>query len=51
MGYGCCVTEVKNARSFLTKGEKIELLKEYKADLEKEAQGVTERIKQLEASS
>ena len=50
MGYGCCETGFQKARSFLTKDEKIKLLKEYKADLEKETQGVTERIKQLEAN-
>jgi hypothetical protein len=42
MGYGCC-----GVREFLTKEEKIELLKEYKESLEKEAQGVSERIKEL----
>ena len=43
MGYGCCET-----RSFLTKEEKVEMLKEYKEALEKEAQGVSEKIKELE---
>ncbi len=33
---------------FLTKEEKIEMLKEYKESLEKEAKGVQERIKELE---
>ena len=36
------------ARSFLTKEEKIELLKDYKDQLEKEAKGVGEKIKDLE---
>lgn len=36
-------------RSFLTKDEKIEMLKEYKDVLEKEAKGVAERIKDLES--
>lgn len=36
------------ARSFFTKEEKVEMLKEYKDSLEKEAKGVGERIKQLE---
>lgn len=40
---GCCET-----RSFFTKEEKIEILKEYKDSLEKEAKGVAERIKQLQ---
>ncbi|MBI2559227.1 DUF5320 domain-containing protein [Candidatus Woesearchaeota archaeon] len=40
---GCC-----SSRSFFTKEEKTEMLKEYKESLEKEAKGVGERIKQLE---
>jgi hypothetical protein len=39
----------QRGRSFLTKEERIELLKEYKQDLERESQGVAERIKELEA--
>jgi hypothetical protein len=35
------------ARSFPTKEERIELLKEYKQDLENESQGGEERIKNL----
>ena len=35
-------------RSFFTKEEKIEMLKEYKDALEKETKGVSERIKELE---
>jgi len=35
-------------REFFTKEEKIEMLKEYKESLEKEAKGVSERIKELE---
>ncbi|MDE1871000.1 MAG: DUF5320 domain-containing protein [Candidatus Micrarchaeota archaeon] len=35
-------------RGFLTKEERIELLKEYKESLENEAKGVSERIKELE---
>ena len=38
-------------RGFLTKDEKVELLKEYKEDLEKEAKGVAERIKELEKNN
>ena len=46
MGYGCqsCETE----RSFLTREEKVEMLKEYKQNLEKESKGVAERIKEIE---
>ena len=39
------------ARGFLTKEEKVELLKEYKEDLEKEAKGVSERIEELEKNN
>ncbi|HYY67997.1 MAG TPA: hypothetical protein VE572_06600 [Nitrososphaeraceae archaeon] len=50
----CCGTHsgrgFQRARSFLTKEERIELLKEYKQDLERESQGVAERIKELEAA-
>lgn len=37
-----------NGRGFLTREEKVEMLKEYKQDLEKEAEGVAERIKELQ---
>ncbi len=47
MGYGCC----SGMRSFLTKEEKLEMLKEYKEALEKEARGVAERIKDLEKNN
>lgn len=40
----CC----SSPRSFLTKEEKLEMLKEYRENIEKEAQGVKERIKELE---
>ena len=40
--HGCC-----GQRSYFTKDEKVEMLKEYKESLEKEAKGVAERIKQL----
>jgi hypothetical protein len=49
MGYDCCESRFHKARSFLTKEERIALLKEYKNDLESETQGVVERIKELEA--
>jgi hypothetical protein len=56
MTYGSCGcgsgrgTDVGRVRSFLTREEKVSMLKEYKNDLEKEVQGVTERIKALESS-
>jgi hypothetical protein len=50
MGYGCCRSGFQSARSFLTKEERIALLKEYQDELENEKQGVTERIKEIEAN-
>ncbi len=47
MNDGCCGGSC-TPRSFLTREEKIELLKDYAENLRKEAQGVTERIKELE---
>ena len=47
MRYGCGGHWGYGARSFLTKEEKLAMLKEYKEDLEKEVQGVEERIKEL----
>jgi hypothetical protein len=38
-------------RSFLTKEEKVEMLKEYKDNLEKELEGVGERIKELQKAA
>lgn len=43
---GCC-----GGRSFLTKEEKIEMLEEYRKELESEAQGVAERIKDLKKTN
>jgi hypothetical protein len=37
-------------RNFLTKEERVEILKQYKESLENEAKGVSERIKELEKS-
>ena len=37
-----------NYRGFLTKEEKIEMLKDYKESLDKESKGVAERINELE---
>lgn len=48
---GNCECGCSGMRGFLTKDEKIELLKEYKDNLEKEMQGVKERIKELEKNN
>ena len=49
MAYSCCdMGNKEEFRSFLTKKEKAEILKDYKDSLEKEMQGVSERIKELE---
>jgi|GEM_PF-2954185 len=40
---------IQRARSFLTKEQRLSLLKEYQEELEKEKQGISERIKELEA--
>lgn len=48
MGYGCCGVGARGMRNFLTREERVSLLKEYKEDLEKEVKGITERIKELE---
>ena len=50
LGCGCYGGGYQRARSFLTKEERIALLKEYQEELEKEKQGVSERIKALEAN-
>ena len=45
---GCCGQgECSAPRSFLTKAEKIEMLKEYQDSLEREAEAVKERIAEL----
>jgi hypothetical protein len=49
MRYGCGGGWSYGGRSFLTKEEKLAMLKEYKEDLEKEVAGVEERIKELSA--
>jgi len=48
LGYSCCGVSTQKARSFLTKEERIAMLKDYKTDLDKESQGVAERIKDLQ---
>ncbi len=45
---GSCENQC-NSRNFLTKSEKLEMLQEYQAELQKEVQGVSERIKELKA--
>jgi prefoldin subunit 5 len=42
-----CEYAGSNYRNFLTREEKIELLKEHKESLEKEIKGIGERIKEL----
>ncbi len=41
----------RGMRGFLTKEERIEILSEYKEQLEKEAKGVDERIKELKKNA
>ncbi len=50
-GSSCGCTDNSGVRNFLTKDEKIEMLREYKETLEKEAKGVGERIKDLEKNN
>lgn len=49
MRYGCWGAGGYGTRSFLTKEERLDMLKEYKEELEKEVKGVEERIKELGA--
>ncbi|HLC92306.1 MAG TPA: hypothetical protein VJH23_01210 [archaeon] len=46
-----CTGDYSAYRGFLTKEEKIEMLKEYQDTLEKEAKGVAERIKELQKNN
>ncbi len=48
MEHGCCGSGMRN---FLTRDEKIEMLKEYEGSLENELKGVRERLKELEKAS
>ena len=48
---GCDCGGFEEPRKFLTKEEKIELLKEYKESLDKEAKGVEERIRELQKNN
>jgi len=47
MAYGYCGSSSKGS-GFLTREEIVEILKEYKQDLERESKGIEERIKELE---
>jgi len=50
MGESCYAggCECHTPRNFLTREEKVEMLKEYQASLEKEAKAVSERIRELQ---
>lgn len=49
--HNCCgSTGSYGPRNFLTKEEKVEMLKDYKEDLERETKGVKERISELEGA-
>ena len=50
--YGSCSSDCSSdmPRNFLTKAEKIEMLKGYQRQLENEAKGVAERIKHMSQS-
>ena len=48
MGNQCYGMSCNSQRGFLSRAEKIEMLKEYKEELENETQGVKERITELE---
>ena len=51
MGWQCYDNSCENSvRGFLTKKEKVEMLADYKKQLEREAQGVSERIKELSST-
>jgi len=45
---GCCSGNSCSPRNFLTKDERIDILKEHKDNLVKETKGVEERIRELE---
>jgi len=45
MGFECCGPV--HGRRYLNRAEKIDLLKQYKDELENELKGVDERIKEL----
>ena len=48
MGWNCSSGGCDSyGRGFMTKAEKVEMLQEYKKNLDNEAKGVAERIKEL----
>lgn len=52
MGSNCCSTSnCGGSRNFLTKEEKIEMLKDYQENLELELKGVKEKIEDLKKSN
>lgn len=44
----CYVDYSRTSRNFFTKNEHLEMLKEYKDALDKESNGVAEKMKELE---
>ena len=46
-----CECNGRGMRNFMTKEEKLEILKEYKKNLESEVKGVSERIKDIEKNN
>jgi len=44
---GGCGCGSSSQRAFLTKEEKMKMLQDYKAELEKEVKGVNEKLKEL----
>ncbi|MEK6919017.1 MAG: hypothetical protein AABW73_03175 [Nanoarchaeota archaeon] len=46
--YGSSCGSFPIGRNFLTRDEKIEMLREYKKSLDQESKGIAERISQLE---
>ena len=49
MGYLCESQNCGSPRSFFTKAERVEMLKEYKEVLDNESKGVAEKIADLES--
>ena len=49
MGQGCCGIGIQGARNFLTKEERISLLKEYKDDLRKKFKELMKELQNLKS--
>ena len=48
MGWNCAGSSCDSyGRGFMTRAEKVEMLQEYKKNLDNEAKGVAERIKEI----